>query len=135
MQTLHCQYFDNLMKIQILPVTASLFYIFQWRIGKHKAATGAENAQERRTLMPRLHLFSGLIKRTSFTFNEYFRSTLILSHFLIPLLPLYFAYSLSFHPYFTHSFQSSPLLIVDSLNFSTHCRFLFACRHGTRRKH
>jgi len=41
-----------------------------------KRAAGAEDVEERR-LMPRLHLSVGLIKRTSFTFNEFFCSTLV----------------------------------------------------------
>jgi len=59
-----------------------------------------------------LHLFVGLIKRTSFTFNEYFRSTLILL-VLPPAFTPSFASSLSFYP--SPAFYSSPTLLTPPL--------------------
>lgn len=79
---------DNQVKIQISPEAVARgrccsIYSMRFslrRIGRYKAAAGAENEEEQRTLTPwcRAHLLAGLIKRTSFAFNEYFRSTLVL---------------------------------------------------------
>lgn len=100
---------------------------FRRWIGKHKATTGAENAEKRRTLMPRLRLLVSLIKRISFTFNKYFSSTLAFSSSPWPppscllVIPL---------PSFCTVFRQQQVL----LTFLHRHRIYFHARHRTHVK-
>lgn len=120
-QTLRCivSCFHNQMKIQIPP--EAIDPTFPIDGSANKAVADAENAEEQRTLMPRLHLFVGLIKRTSFTFNEYFCSTLVLLVFPVfgPSFPLFIILPPSPRLFSTR-------IPADPLNFFTACGFISA---------
>lgn len=91
-------------------------YVRRWPLPDIEAASTKQlqlqKMWKRRSVIPEPHLFAGLIKRTSFTFDEYFRPTLVPSSSFSSLsLPRYPSYPISPSPSYRSTLSNSPPIV------------------------